>query len=207
MKKVNFPLPFTTVILFFSIIFPLNGQDQVINVFKKSYEYENNGNYKAAIEQLNSVYETESYEINLRLGWLYYQNGNFKESIDYYQKAINLKPYAIEPKLGVVLPYSSMGKWEAVLEIYQKILDIDPNNSLVNYRVGLLYYNKGNFNQAERYIEKVVNLYPFDYDSLLLLGWIKLKLQKNREAKVLFQKALMNRPGDESALEGLKYIK
>lgn len=207
MKKVNIYRQLVIPILFLINLFPLNGQDQVINAFKKSYEYENNDNYKGAIDQLKSVYDAESYEINLRLGWLFYQSGNFKESIDYYQKAINLKPYAIEPKLGLVLPYSSMGKWDSVLEIYQKILLIDPNNSLVNYRVGLIYYNKGNYNKAEGYIEKVVNLYPFDYDGLILLGWIKLKLQKNREAKVLFQKVLMNKPGDESALEGLKYIK
>ncbi|MFN4299591.1 MAG: tetratricopeptide repeat protein [Thermaurantimonas sp.] len=42
-----------------------------------------------------------------------------------------------------------MGKWDTVLEIYQKILLIDPNNSLVYYRVGLIYYNKGNYNKAE----------------------------------------------------------
>jgi tetratricopeptide (TPR) repeat protein len=77
----------------------------------------------------------------------------------------------------------------------------------VNYRVGLIYYNRGEFAKADPYLEKVVNLYPFDYDGLLLLAWNKLSLQKSREAKVLFQKVLLNNPGDESATEGLKLIK
>lgn len=182
-------------------------QDNIINAFKQSYDLEKTGNFKASADRLKAVYQADGYEINLRLGWLSYQAGQLKESIDYYQKAVNLKPYAIEPKLGLVLPLSMQGEWDKILEMYQKILQTDPQNALVNYRVGLIYYNRGNYDKADPYIEKVVNLYPFDYDGLLLLAWNKLNLQKTRESKVLFQKVLMNNPGDESALEGLKLIK
>ena len=48
-----------------------------------------------------------------------------------------------------------------------------------------------------------VNLYPFDYDSVIMLAWTNFQLNKFREAKVLFNKSLLIRPGDESALEGL----
>ena len=182
-------------------------QDNINNAFKQSYDLEKTGNFKAAADKLKAVYQADGYEINLRLGWLSYQGGQLRESIDYYQKAVNLKPYAIEPKLGLVLPLSMQGDWDKILEIYLKILQTDPQNSLVNYRVGLIYFNRGNYDKADPYIEKVVNLYPFDYDGLLLLAWNKLNLQKTREAKVLFQKVLMNNPGDESAMEGLKLIK
>ncbi|WP_246255531.1 tetratricopeptide repeat protein [Cyclobacterium plantarum] len=73
--------------------------------------------------------------------------------------------------------------------------------------MGLIYYNQGIYDKADPYLEKVVNLYPFDYDGLILLAWNKLNLQKTREASVLFQKVLMNNPDDKSALEGLKLIK
>jgi tetratricopeptide (TPR) repeat protein len=182
-------------------------QDKTTEAFKQSYTLEKSQDYKGAIASLRQVYEADAYEINLRLGWLTYLAGQLSESLEYYNKAVALKPYAIEPKLGLVLPLSVQGKWNEVEEIYQKILQIDPQNTLVNYRLGLIYYNRGNFDKADPYLEKVVNLYPFDYDGLILLAWNKLKLQKTREAKVLFHKVLLNSPEDASALEGLKSIK
>ena len=91
--------------------------------------------------------------------------------------------------------------------VYNKILEIDPQNTLTNYRLGLIYYNRQNYEKADTYLEKVINLHPFDYDSMLLLAWNKLALQKFREAKVLFNKVLMYSPDDESAKEGLRLIK
>lgn len=182
-------------------------QDKTIDAFKQSYSLEKSEDFKSAIESLKAVYQADSYELNLRLGWLTYLAGQLPESVDYYSKAVALKPYAIEPKFGLVLPLSVQGKWTEIEEIYQRILQVDPQNSLVNYRLGLIYYNRGNFDKADPYLEKVVNLYPFDYDGLILLAWNKLNLQKSRESKVLFQKALLNNPDDPSALEGLKLIK
>lgn len=182
-------------------------QENLEQAFQKSYSLENSGDFSGAIKVLQAQYQADSYEINLRLGWLQYQAGQLAESIESYQKAVRLKPYAIEPKMGLVLPLSVQGMWAEVEETYLKILQIDPQNSLVNYRLGLIYYNRGNFDKADPYLEKVVNLYPFDYDGLLLLAWNKLQLQKSREAKVLFQKVLLNNPGDASAKEGLALLK
>lgn len=184
-----------------------HAQEEIIKAFKESYAIEKSGDFKGAIGILKKAYQADSYELNLRLGWLCYTAGVLNESVSYYQKAVSLKPYAIEPKLGLAFPYAAQGKWNEVVTLYNKILEIDPQNTLANYRLGLIYYNRGNYEKADPYIEKVVNLYPFDYDSLLLFAWNKLKLQKTREAKVLFQKVLMYNPGDESALEGLKLIR
>lgn len=182
-------------------------QDEIIKAFKNSYTLEQNGDYSKAADQLQKVYDANSYEINLRLGWLNYLGGKQPEAIIYYNKAIALKPYAIEPRFGLTYPLSMQGKWNDIINIYIKILEFDPQNSIANYRLGLIYYNTKNHEKAEPYLEKVINLYPFDYDALKLSAWNKLMLQKNREAKVLFNKVLMYSPDDASALEGLGLIK
>jgi len=176
-------------------------------VFEKSYFLEYSGEYQKAIDLLKSVYSEESYEINLRLGWLTYMAGFFTESTAYYQKAMELKPLSIEAKLGYVYPASALGNWEQVKKQYSDILTIDPQNSLTNYRMGSIYYGNEDYTTALKYFEKVVNLYPFDHDALLMYGWTNLKLGKFREAEVLFQKVIMNKPNDESAKEGLGMIK
>lgn len=177
------------------------------DAFSKSQAYESKGNFADAISSMKSVYQEDSYEINLRLGWVCYLNGSFTESAAYYQKAISLKPYAIEPKLGYVYPNSALGKWDVVIAQYNDILAIDPQNSLVNYRMASIYYGRKDYAKAEKFLEKVINLYPFDYDTMILFAWTNFQLGKLREAQVLFNKVLLNKPKDTSALEGLSLIK
>ncbi len=74
------------------------------------------------------------------------------------------------------------------------------------HRLGLIFYGKEDYASAKKYFEKVANLYPFDYDALTMLGWSYFKLNNIREAKVLFQKALLHTPGGTSAMEGLELL-
>jgi tetratricopeptide (TPR) repeat protein len=194
------------------VLFPVlsvSSQDftKLTIAFSESYAKEKAGKYSDASSVLKTYYDAGSYEINLRLGWLTYLQGQFTESLGYYNKAIELMPYAIEPRLGVVLPASALGNWDVVINHYNKILSIDPNNTVTLYRLGLIYYDRKNYKQAAQYFEKVVNLYPFDYQSILMLGWTDYRLGKTREAKVLFSKALLYYPEDSSAKEGLSLVK
>ncbi|MBI4649276.1 MAG: tetratricopeptide repeat protein, partial [Bacteroidia bacterium] len=131
----------------------------------------------------------------------------FTESITYYQKAMQLMPYSVEVRLGMVYPASALGNWDQVLKLYHEILGIDPNNSVVNYRLGLIYYGREDYTTAFKYFEKVVNMYPFGYDALIMYAWTNFKLGKLREAKALFNKVLLLSPDDTSAKEGLGLIK
>jgi tetratricopeptide (TPR) repeat protein len=177
------------------------------DAFKVSYTQQDNANYTAAIAALKGVYDENSYEINLRIGWLHYLAGLFTESTAYYSKAIKLKPYAIEARFGFAYPAGALGNWDQVMAQYTEILKIDPQNTTANYRMGSIYYGKQDYSTAEKFLEKVVNLYPYDYDSNILYAWTNLKLGRLREAQVLFNKVLMLRPMDASALEGLSLIK
>ncbi|MEI8201631.1 MAG: tetratricopeptide repeat protein [Bacteroidota bacterium] len=175
--------------------------------FSESYVFEGKAEYSKAVETLKKVYDEKSYETNVRIGWLLYMSGLFTESTTFYQKAINLLPLSIEARLGYVNPAAALGNWDMVKTQYEEILKIDPQNSTVNYRMGNIYYGKKDYNTALKYFEKVVNLYPFDYDSVIMYAWSNFKVGKLREAKVLFNKALMNKPTDASAKEGLSLIK
>jgi tetratricopeptide (TPR) repeat protein len=197
---------FVTAYLFIGFIY---GQDNnaLQTAFEESYSLESDANYDEAIQKLTAQYDPQSYETNLRLGWLYYLKGDFPESKMYYLRAMQLMPYAFEPKLGYAYPLASMGNWDEVMNLYEGILEIDPQNTLVNYRVAVIYYDRMEYDKAYEYAEKVVNLYPFDYDTVILFAWINLKMEKYREAKVLFNKSLLIVPKNESALEGMRLLK
>ena len=175
--------------------------------FSKSYESEQAGNYTTAINDLKSVYNKDSYTVNIRMGWLYYLAKQYTESIRYYDIAIVLKPYAIEARFGCVKPLSAVESWEKVKEHYIEILKIDTQNTVANYWLGVIYYNRKNYGNAANLFGKIINLYPLDYDSIIMLAWTKLNLGKSPDAKVLFYQALVIRPNDSSALAGLKQLK
>lgn len=185
------------------------GQNQQIRqqAFAKSYEAEYSVKYTQAINELKKIYKADDYFLNIRLGWLYYLDKQYATSENYYLKAIKLNPYSIEARFGIIKPYSARENWEKVKEQYIQILKIDPQNTVANYWLGVIYYNQKNYTDALKLFEKNVNLYPLDYDSVIMLGWTNLYLGKSNDAKILFDHALTLRPNDDSALAGLKLIK
>jgi len=193
--------------IFFSILVNAQEETSLEDVFSQTYKLETDGEYSKAIAVMKNIYNEESYEINIRLGWLTYLSGNFSDALPYYRKCIQLRPLSIEARLGLALPLSQMGNWNEVETLYKQILEMDSQNSWVNYRMGLLYYGREDYSTAQKYFELVVNHYPFDYDSVIMLAWTDFKLGKYREAKVLFNKALLMTPGDQSAQQGLDLIK
>lgn len=174
--------------------------------FSQSYKLEAQGDFKSAINELKAIYVENSYEFNVRLGWLNYMAGSFKESMAFYNKSIELMPYAEEPKFGYVFPLSALGRWDEVLSIYKEILENSPHNTKAMYYLGTIYYNRSQFDKAIAYFKQIVDLYPFDYDGLLMYAWTNLQLGKKKEAKVLFQKVLLNKPSDNSAIDGLALV-
>lgn len=174
--------------------------------FSKSYIAENQNNYNIAIAEMKTIYQENDYICNIRMGWLNYLVKQYNESIIYYKKAIALKPYAIEARLGCIKPLSAIENWEKVKEQYTEILKVDPLNTTSNYWLGVIYYNRKDYKTAVNLFEKVVNLYPLDYDSVIMLAWSKLYNSSHADAKLLFQQALIIRPNDTSAQTGLQLI-
>lgn len=203
LKKIVFII----AVIFYTISVYAQNNNAIQSAFTKSYVSEQEGKYSAAISDLKPVYSSENYVINIRLGWLYYLAKQYTESIKYYDIAIALKPYAIEARFGCVKPLSAIESWDKVKYHYLQILKIDPLNTVANYWIGVIYYNRKEYATACNHFGKNVNLYPLDYDSVIMLAWSKLNSGKQADASILFKQALIIRPDDNSALTGLKSIK
>jgi len=198
---------FSVILIFTLPVFSQVTQSELEDAFSKSYVQEKSGDFSAAMDEMKTVFDKSSYEINLRLGWLNYNAGLFDESIIFYSTAQKLKPYSEEARFGLILPKAALGKWDDVIEIYDKILKISPQNTVALYRLGLIYYGRKNYAKAEPLFKKVVDLYPFGYDGLHMLGWTSYFMGNNTQAKVLFNKIKLYSPNDASANEGLMLIK
>jgi len=196
-----------TAILLITAI-SVQAQDKTLmNAFSQSYDYEAIKKYDAAISSLNTVYNASSYEINLRLGWLNYQSGKYKEALGFYQKAITLMPAASEPLWAIINPLTKLENWNDIEKTYLSILKLDSKNSSANYNLGLIYYYRKDYLNAKKQFDISLNLYPFDYNNMLMSAWTNYFLGNKNEAKTLFNKTLLYSPNDKSALEGLSLIK
>jgi len=199
MKKVIILTVFTCITIL------VNAQDfnSIEKAFYESYSLDSAKHYNRAVLALKAVYSESSYEMNLRLGWLYYESEKYSDAITYYQKAIALQPNSIEARLGIVYPLSMVPNWDEVLNQYLSILRIDSKQPLANYRISLIYYNRKNYTEAKKYLDNCLQIYPFDYDTLMLAGWNSIAMNNKTEAKNYFQKALLNHPNDASATQGI----
>lgn len=200
--------------LFFLMIiglFAISAKAQISSAMQKafsaSYTHEGKKQYSEAISDIMPFYNERNYETNLRIGWLYYLAKNYTSSQQYYGRAVAIKPSSIEAKFGLIQPLSLLGSWEKVLEQYNNIIKIDPQNTQANYWIGVILYNRKQYATAAKYFTRVINLYPFDYDSNHMLGWANLFMDKKAEAKNCFELALLIKPGDSSSTDGLSRTK
>lgn len=196
-----------SILLFMVLIAGAQQESKWQAAFSESYTQEANKQYAAAINTIKAVYDEKSYELNLRLGWLTYLNKEYSSSQVYYQKSVSLRPYALEAKFGLVQPLSALQLTDKTLQVYEDILKIDPQQTKANYWAGVIWYNRKKYETAARYFEKLVNLYPFDYDGNHMLAWTYLNMGRSNDARILFGKALLARPGDASCQEGLKQVR
>ena len=181
------------------------GQSSTEMAFSKSYSFEYESQYAKAIKPLLEL-KVDNYEVDLRLGWLYYLSKDYTNSEMYYKKAIKLEPNSIEARFGVVLPVSAIGNWNSVLATYYEIVKIDPNNSTANYRIGNIFYSRKEYPNAASYLLRVLKMYPFDFDSNLLMGKVLIAQEKPAEAKKYILKALEYYPQSDEAKALMKKL-
>lgn len=170
--------------------------DAAIGAFTASYASETAKDYNKAINDLKGIYNERFYEANIRMGWLHYLKKDYELAQRYYRLAIKTRPGSIEALTGLVAPAAAAQNWTEVFATYQRILALDPNHSLTNYRIALMYYYRKEFAQAEKHLQRIVERYPFDYDIVLLTAQVKLALGKLGESKTYYQRALLYNPSN-----------
>jgi tetratricopeptide (TPR) repeat protein len=182
----------------------LKSSRNMINAFAKSYYAFYSADYGKAIKELQQAYDKNSYDVNIRLAYLNYLAGLNQESMNFYSIAEGLNKKALEPLFGYVNPAAAFGQADDVTKYYTRILEIDPQNTEANYAMGKISFQNKDYTGAKNYFAKVVKLYPFSYNGLIMLARCHALLNEKTEAKNVFGKILLLSPADKEALEALK---
>ncbi len=196
------------VLALFSV--PTYAKDSPVrDAFKRSLQYEQSQNYNDAIRALVSINagKQQAYNINLRMGWLYYLSGHYANSIKHYQIAIKLAPNAIEPLIGKLLPLLAQQHYQDVNLIAHKILRKDYNNYYANLRLIIALRLQRKYDLAQNTVKKMRALYPGDITFIEQDALVSEQSQRLEKASELYAKLLILDPENLAAKRFFGYMK
>jgi len=94
------------------------------------------------------------------------------------------------------IEYHDSGDYEKAIETYKKALKLDPESALVNYEIALSYFTKGDYKEAIKYSDIVLNQNK-DYmlHAYITKGSALDMLGETKESIKLFEKAIKKTKG------------
>ncbi len=119
----------------------------------------------------------------------------------HFQELANRAQYAL------VDVYITFKNFEKAAEVFEKMLEDDPDDIVVIYGIGSIYQTMGDFKNAETYLQKTLALQPTHKDALNGLGYLYAQQGKNLdEAEALIKRALERSPANGAYLDSLGWV-
>ena len=137
--------------------------------------------------------EDDYAEAYNEMGYAYDMLGQNEEAIDNYLKAFNLNSQNEIYAANIASLYfngKGLVNLDKSLAYYQKSLTIRDKNELSNYRVGWILNEKEKYEDALKYLQRAVEIYPEFTAAWIDLGWANLQLKNYKVAENNLQKAL-----------------
>lgn len=114
------------------------------------------GRYRLALTDLKAM-DTLQDISNYKIGNIYAFIDNHQKAIEFYKKSLDLKEnFGAQLMLGK--SYQALHKDAKAIEVYQKLIDQNPENLLLGYRLGKLYLAQHNLEASEKIFKKLIVL-------------------------------------------------
>lgn len=116
---------------------------------------------------LNPCFE----EARLYLADYLFFNGWRRQAIKEIKKLLAIHPRSVSGLLFLGKIYVIQGDLGRIMETYNRILEIDPQNAVAYYNLGVYYYNSEDYENAERFFKKAISINNH-VNSHLYLGFL-----------------------------------
>ena len=158
--------------------------------------YMGQGDYTTALRELLKAEKLYSKDSRLQndLGLTYMTKGKPDIAINHFKKAIKIKPDYTLAKNNMATAYLEKKDWDRAItcfkEITEDLLYATPYFPLSN--MGWAYYNKKEYNLAEKYYKDALKIEPRFVIALQGLGLTYVKMGRISEAVAFLEKAVKN---------------
>lgn len=112
--------------------------------------------------------------ISLGLGTVI-QQSQWKSNLSLYSYGVRVAPNNNLAVNNLGNEFLERGDYESAIELYERVLIRRPNFWLANFNLGYAYYKVSMLDEAERYLNRAIQLNTVDADQYLYLGltWTK----------------------------------
>lgn len=168
-----------------------------------------NENYKQAIEAYLKALKIDknSPSINYEVAYTYLLINDYKNAIKYCNRIIRLnQEKTVEAYIlkGSVLDY--MGKSKKSGRLYCNALKKFPNNYLLNYNLGITYYNSNQLTNAKNQFLKAIEIDKLQPNSHFMLGLLMNETGDRVQSMLSLYFFLMLEPNTERSTEAYKIL-
>jgi TolB-like protein/Tfp pilus assembly protein PilF/tRNA A-37 threonylcarbamoyl transferase component Bud32 len=155
------------------------------------YQYRVLSDYEAAEATFARVGKTlpGSAEAPIALGLVTRREGHWDQSVAYFEQALALDPRNEEVVMDAAWTYSILRQFVTALKLYDRALDITPNNPGTMAEKAAIYQAEGNLPEAARLLSQISAENP----SALPAKLDQLRLERNYGEAIRLMQASANR--------------
>jgi TolB-like protein/Tfp pilus assembly protein PilF len=139
------------------------------------------GPAKTTFERVSKLLPGSS-EIPKALGYVTRREGHWDQSIAYFQQALILDPRNVELLIDTASTYGMLRQFPAALKLYDRVLDITPNDPDVMAAKAGVYQAQGDLQEAARFLSEINWQTPSEDTLAIKIG--QLRLERNYEEAI-----------------------
>jgi TolB-like protein/Flp pilus assembly protein TadD/tRNA A-37 threonylcarbamoyl transferase component Bud32 len=165
------------------------------------YQYWVLRDYGAAKTTFGRVSKTlpGSSEIPMALGLIARREGHWDQSIGYFEQALVLDPRNVELLMIAAGTYTKLRHFPAALKLYDRALDVIPNDPFMMAAKASIYQAQGNLQEAVRFLTQIT-AQTFDRDTVSI-KLDQLRLERNYDEAVRLLQARLAQERYDSPLD------
>jgi tetratricopeptide (TPR) repeat protein len=162
--------------------------------------YEESGHYDTAADHLRQALEKDpdNSRYLFRLGVVYDKQKNKTASIEAMRRVIAVDPQNASALNYLGYTYADLGEnLDEAERLILEALKYKPDDGFITDSLGWVYYKKGDYQKALRYLKKASEIVPDDPVIQEHVGDAYLKLNDRASALKYYQKAMSKREKDK----------
>jgi tetratricopeptide (TPR) repeat protein len=154
------------------------------------------GRYRQAEQSLKDYLKKQpkDEDARLRLAAVYRKRKKYNDAIKVLKGVTKDNPKSLKAHLALVDIYERLNRKKDAAATYAAIARLAPDNKVVHFNQGVLYYENKQYNKATKAFLKVLKLDKNDIDAREYLFEVHRRRKKPREALAVLEELIRLRP-------------
>lgn len=136
----------------------LDAQIEAGNLYVKIKSFDRAQEFYTRAAQLNPI----DYEKIVAVGNGFFDSGNFDKAEKWYEQALAKKPDDVNVRtdLGITFVERANPDLDRAIKEFQTSLQSNPKHEQTLYNLGIAYFKKGNFDEAQKVLSRLETVNP-----------------------------------------------